>query len=107
MQVKVYVPQIVEIPSEYLAALAQRASNAVGEKAREELATRGHLVRQAARDGLIRELEHLCEEDGTVDLLCDPSGELPLEIDGRTPTLADLVDSLTTDIGADSHNEAA
>ncbi len=107
MQVKVYVPQIVEIPSEYLTALAQRACNCVGDQASEQLATRGHLVRQAARDGLIRELEHLCEEDGTIDLVCDPSGELPLNIDGHTPTLAELTDSLASASSADSHDEAA
>lgn len=107
MQVKVYVPQTVEIPAEYLAALAQRACNCVGPQATEQLATRGLLVRQAAKDGLIRDLEHLCEEDGTIDVVCDPSGELPLEIEGHTPTLAELVDSLSDAQAAPPRNEAA
>lgn len=107
MRVKVYVPQTVEVPSEYLAALAQRACNSAGEAASQEIATRGHLVRQAVKDGLIRELEHLCEEDGTIDLLCDPGAELPLEIEGHTPTLAELVDSLSPSSETQSHSEAA
>ncbi len=107
MRVKVYVPQTVEIPTEYLAALAQRACNCVGEEAADQPATRGQLIRQAARDGLIRELEHLCEEDGTIDLFCDPSGELPLEIEGQTPTLSELVDSLSNTQAEPPHREAA
>ncbi len=107
MQVKVYVPQIVEIPSEYLAALAQRACICVGDQASEQLATRGDLVRQAARDGLLRELEHLCEEDGTIDLVCDPGGELPLDIEGQTPTLAELANSLSAAAEEQTHVKAA
>lgn len=107
MRVKVYVPQTVEIPTEYLAALAQRACNCSGDQAAEQLATRGLLVRQAAKDGLIRDLEHLCAEDGTIDLICDPSGELPLEIEGHTPTLAELVDSLTNTQEEPPRSEAA
>ena len=54
MQVKVYVPKIIEIPSEFLPALAKRAADSLGEKASEVSATRGHLVRQAVQDGLLR-----------------------------------------------------
>jgi len=94
MQVKVYCPRTIEIPSEYLPALAKRAADAMGERASEVPATRGHLVRQAIKDGLIRELDPLAAEDGTVDMVCDPAMEIPLELDGKTLTLAELLDAL-------------
>ena len=93
MQVKVYVPKIVHIPSEYLPALAQRASDSYGNGAANELATRGHLVRQAVRDGLLRELDELYNEDGTVDIVCDPAAEIPLEIDNKTLSLTELLEA--------------
>lgn len=93
MQVKIYVPQVVDIPTEYLPVLAHRASLSFGADAREELATRGHLVRQAVRDGLLRKLDHLVLADGTVDLVCDPASEAPLEIEGRTVTLTELLEA--------------
>ena len=71
MQVKVYCPKIVDIPTEYLSALAKRAADSLGERAREVSATRGHLVRQAVQDGLLRDLDELICADGTVDLVCD------------------------------------
>lgn len=94
MQVKVYVPKIVEIPSEYLPALAKRAADSLGPRASEVPATRGHLVRQAVQDGLLREFDHLIGEDGTVDLVCDPGMEIPLELDNKTLTLTELLEAL-------------
>ena len=94
MQVKVYVPKLIEIPSEFLPALAKRAAESLGDKAHEISATRGHLVRQAVQDGLLRELEELIGDDGTVDLVCDPGMEIPLELENSTLTLAELLDAL-------------
>ena len=94
MQVKVYVPQMIEIPSEYLPALAKRAADSLGERATELSATRGHLVRQAVQDGLLRELDSLVGEDGTVDLVCDPGTEIPLELENKTLTLTELLEAL-------------
>lgn len=94
MQVKIYVPRTIEVPSEYLSALAQRAQVALGDEASGISATRGHIVRQAVRDGLLRELDDLLAEDGTVDVFCDPGTEIPLEIENRTVKLSELVDAL-------------
>jgi hypothetical protein len=94
MQVKVYVPKMVEVPSEYLPALAKRAADCMGDRAHEISATRGHLVRQAVQDGLLREFDDLISEDGTVDLVCDPGMEIPLELENKTLTLAELLDVL-------------
>lgn len=94
MQVRVYVPQIVEIPSDYLVPLAKRARDALGEGGNNVSATRGHLVRQAVRDGLLRGLDSLLGEDGRVDLFCDPGGEMPLEIEKRTVTMGELLETL-------------
>lgn len=94
MQVKIYVPKIVEIPSEYLPALAKRAADSLGDRASEVSATRGHLVRQAVQDGLLRELDDLITDDGTVDLVCDPGMEIPLELENKTLTLAELLEAL-------------
>ena len=94
MQVKVYIPKVIEIPSEYLPALAKRAADSLGDKAAEVSATRGHLVRQAIQDGLLRDLDDLIGEDGTVDLVCDPGMEIPLELENRTLTLAELLEAL-------------
>jgi len=94
MQIKVYCPKFVEIPSEYLPALAKRAADSLGERANEISATRGHLVRQAIQDGLLREFDELVGEDGTVDLVCDPGVEIPLELDNKTLTLGELLEAL-------------
>lgn len=94
MQVKIYCPRIVEIPSEYLPALAKRAADRLGNRAAEVAATRGHLVRQAVQDGLLRQLDDLVTEDGTVDLVCDPGMEIPLELENKTLTLAELLEAL-------------
>jgi hypothetical protein len=94
MQVKIYVPRTVEVPSEYLPALAQRAHAALGDAADGISATRGHIVRQAVRDGLLRELDELMTEDGSVDVFCDPSAEIPLGIENRTVKLSELVEAL-------------
>jgi hypothetical protein len=94
MQVKVYIPKVIEIPSEYLPALAKRAADSLGDRASEVSATRGHLVRQAIQDGLLRDLDTLINEDGTVDLVCDPGSEIPLELENRTLTLTELLESL-------------
>jgi hypothetical protein len=94
MQVKVYVPKIIDIPSEYLPALAKRAADTLGERAADVPATRGHLVRQAVQDGLLRDFDSLLGEDGTVDLVCDPGMEIPLELENKTLSLAELLESL-------------
>ncbi len=110
MQVKVYTPRIIEIPSEYLPALAKRAADSLGERAGEISATRGHLVRQAVQDGLLREFDDLIDEDGTVDIVCDPGMEIPLELENRTLTLTELLDALNykrTWADMKTQNEAA
>ncbi|MGL4943925.1 MAG: hypothetical protein ACRC46_12140 [Thermoguttaceae bacterium] len=94
MQVKVYVPKVIEVASEYLPALAKRAADGLGARAGEVSATRGHLVRQAVQDGLLREFDDLVGDDGTVDLVCDPGMEIPLELDNKTLTLTELLDAL-------------
>jgi hypothetical protein len=90
----VYVPKVVEVPSEYLPALAKRAADSLGDRAGEIPATRGHLMRQAVQDGLLREFDDLICEDGSVDLVCDPGSEIPLELENKTLTLAGLVEAL-------------
>ena len=62
MQIKMYVPTNVEIPSEYMVPLAQRARDSIGDGANTTPATRGHLVRQAIRDGLLRGMDNLIGE---------------------------------------------
>jgi hypothetical protein len=94
MQVKVYVPRVIEVPSEYLPALAKRASDSLGDRANEVSATRGHLVRQAVQDGLLRDFDHLVGEDGTVDLVCDPGMEIPLELENKTLSVSELLEAL-------------
>lgn len=94
MQVKVYVPRLIEIPSEYLSGLAKRASDKLGDRAKEVCATRGHLVRQAIRDGLLREFDELMDDSGAVDIVCDPSSEIPLELESKTLTLIELLEAL-------------
>jgi hypothetical protein len=94
MHIKIYVPKTVEIPSEYMSPLAQRAHDSLGETARATPATRGQLVRQAIRDGLLRELDELIGADGGVDVFCDPYSEIPLEIDNHTLTLSELLAAL-------------
>jgi len=94
MQVKVYVPQLVEIPSEFLPALAKRAADGLGDRSGQVSATRGHLVRQAVLDGLLRDLDGLVDDEGTVDLVCDPGSEIPLELEDQTLTLTELLEAL-------------
>ena len=94
MQIKIYVPKYIEVPSEYLPALAKRAADSLGERATDVSATRGHLVRQAVQYGLLRDLDSLVSEDGAVDLVCDPGMEIPLEMDNKTLTLHELLEAL-------------
>jgi hypothetical protein len=94
MQVKVYVPKVIDVPSEYLPALAKRAADNLGDRVNEVSATRGHLVRQAVQDGLLREFDNVLGEDGVVDLVCDPGTEIPLELENKTLTLIELLDAL-------------
>jgi hypothetical protein len=94
MQIQVYLPHTVEIPNEYLLALAQRAHNSLAGAGGDVPATRGHLVRQAVRDGLLRELFHLLKEDGSIEVFCDPGSEIPLRIENRTVKLSELVEAL-------------
>ena len=95
MQLKIYVPRTIEIPTEYLPALAKRALDSLGDGGVDAQATRGLLVRQAVIDGLLRDLDGLRLDDSTVDLFCDPQGEAPLEMDNRSLTLPELIDSLS------------
>jgi hypothetical protein len=108
MQLKIYVPRTIEIPTEYLPALAKRALDALGDGGVDAQATRGHLVRQAVLDGLLRELDGLRLDDSTVDLYCDPQGEAPLEVDNRSLTMSELIDSLSAPkaAAAGKRNEA-
>jgi hypothetical protein len=94
MQIKVYVPKMIEIPSEYLPALARRAAESLGDQAQDISATRGHLVRQAVQDGLLREFDNLINEEGAVDLVCDPGMEIPLEVDNHSISRAELLDAV-------------
>ena len=94
MQGKVYVPKVIDVPNEYLPALAKRAADSVGDRAGEVSATRGHLVRQAVQDGLLREFDELIGEDGTVDMVCDPGTETPLELEDKTVSLSELLEAL-------------
>ncbi len=96
MQIKIYAPRVIEIPSEYLQALVQRVSHSLGDRASAVPATRGHLVRQAVEDGLLREYDEFVNEDGTVDLVCDPGTENPLEVEKKTLTLPELLEALRT-----------
>ena len=94
MQIKVYVPKLIDVPSEYLPALAKRAADSLGDRSHEVSATRGHLVRQAVQDGLLRDFDALVGDDGTVDIVCDPGTEIPLEFENRVVSLAELLESL-------------
>jgi hypothetical protein len=96
MEIKMYVPKTAEIPSEYLAPLAQRARDSLGDAANTTPATRGHLVRQAIRDGLLRGMDGLIREDGSVDIVCDPHHEMPLEVENRPLSLVDLVSAMAS-----------
>jgi hypothetical protein len=71
--------------------LAQRARDTLGDSASTTPATRGHLVRQAIRDGLLRHMDNLIGENGAVDIVCDPHDEIPLELDDRVVTLNELL----------------
>ena len=90
MQIKVYVPQMVELADDYFPALIRRVAESLGTEADDTPATRGLLIRQAVLDGLLRPLDPLLGADGAVDLLCDPAGEFPLESDGEPLTVAEL-----------------
>ena len=70
MEIKMYVPKVAEIPSEYLAPLAQRARDSLGDAASTTPATRGHLVRQAIKDGLLRGMDNLIRDFGAVVAVC-------------------------------------
>ena len=99
MQIKMYVPTTAEIPCEYLAPLAQRARDSLGEAATTTHATRGHLIRQAVRDGLLRGMDRLIAEDGTVDIICDPHHEIPLEVENIPLTMEDLLHAMSSKRG--------
>ena len=94
MEIKMYVPKVAEIPSEYLAPLAQRARDSLGDAASTTPATRGHLVRQAIKDGLLRGMDNLIREDGSVDIVCDPHHEMPLEVENRPLSLTELLSAM-------------
>ena len=87
--------------------MAKRAADRLGDRAAEVSATRGHLVRQAVQDGLLREFDDLMDENNTVDIVCDPGMEIPLEVENKTLTLCELLDALQskrpwTDVSASS-----
>ena len=46
------------------------------------------------RTGCCREMDELIGQDGTVDLVCDPGMEIPLELENRTLTLSELLEAL-------------
>lgn len=94
MQIKVFVPREIEIPNEYVVPLVQRAMESLGDAGKTTLATRGHLVRQAVMDGLLRDLDHLIRPEGNIELYCDPQGEIALEIDNHAVTLSELLVAL-------------
>ena len=94
MKVKVYVPKVVDLPSEYLPTLGKHIADSLGVNTSEVAATRGHFIRQAVKDGLLPELEDLIGQDGRVDLVCDPGMEIPLEFENRTFTLSELIEAL-------------
>ena len=94
MQYNVSEPKVIAVPREYLPALATRAADSLGDRAGEVSATRGHLVRQAVQDGLLREFDQLMGDDGTVDLVCDPGMEIPLELENKTLSLTELLEAL-------------
>ena len=96
MQIKMYVPTTAEIPSEYLAPTAQRARDSLGDAANATPATRGHLIRQAVRDGLLRGMDNLIGEDGSVDVVCDPHHEIPLEVENVPLTLGELLNAMSS-----------
>ena len=91
-----YVPTTAEIPCEYLAPLAQRARDSLGEAANTTHATRGHIIRQAVRDGLLRGMDKLIADDGSVDIICDPAHEIPLEVESVPLTMDDLLHAMST-----------
>ena len=39
-------------------------------------------------------MDELIGQDGTVDLVCDPGMEIPLELENRTLTLSELLEAL-------------
>ena len=107
MQIKMYVPTTVEIPCEYLAPLAQRARDSLGDAANTTHATRGHLIRQAVRDGLLRGMDKLIGEDGSVDIVCDPHHEIPLEVESIPLTMDDLMYAMSTKRGLNTSAPSA
>ena len=96
MEIKMYVPKTADIPNEYSAPLAQCARDGLGDGANTTPATRGHLVRQAIRDGLLRGMDNLIGEDGSVDIVCDPHHEIPLEVQNRPLTLNELLSAMAS-----------
>lgn len=78
MELKIYLPQTVHLPDEDVPALVRRVAETLGPEAERFPASRGQLVRQAVLDGQIDDLKNYICSDGSVDLICDPSGEIPL-----------------------------
>lgn len=98
MELKVYIPITLELTDDYLTPLIRRVEESLGPEAEKIPASRGQIVRQAVLDGLVRDLDHLIAADGSVDLVCDPAGEFPLESDRQPLTvrqLAERLDKLT------------
>lgn len=94
MELKVYIPIHVDLADDYLRPLIRRVVESLGPDAEKTPATRGQIVRQAVLDGLFRDLDHLVTDDGSVDLLCDPMGEFPLESNRQPMTVRDLAEQL-------------
>ena len=43
---------------------------------------------------MLREFDELIGEDGTVDMVCDPGTETPLELENKTLSLFELLEAL-------------
>ena len=94
MEIKMYVPKIAEIPSEYLAPLAQRAATAW---ATPRAPRRQRAVTWCARPSktaCLRGMDNLIREDGSVDIVCDPHHEMPLEVENRPLSLTELLSAM-------------
>jgi len=90
VELKVYIPVTVDLADDYIPPLIRRLADSVGKDGETLPASRGQIVRQAVLDGLLHGLDRLIGKDGSVDLLCDPSGESPIIQEGKTVTVGEL-----------------
>ena len=95
MQVKVYVPKLIGISQRVSPRLGQAGRRKLGRPGRRGLGhPRPPRLSQAVQDGLLRDFDHLIGEDGTVDLICDPGMEIPLELENKALSLTELLEAL-------------